>query len=203
MNIDKETFVNYLFSSPSYKEVGPLVLIFTSSQDSEKTINEWLNKLENIRKLSFVEVLSDDNNLINHKKIQMFIEQVKNGQKITLQQWQVETNGQCLLLANGHIFATTPIAIQMAIDLGGKEIEDILKPVIENIYQQKQDYEKYFNGSLNNIEAFIKYYCIYDLVVLDDCWYQYFYLDTEREKKLYGRADYITTCLQKICPLFA
>ena len=195
--VDKPKFIDAFLNEGSYKHLNLLVCAVASVFDNEVTriVEHWLNNADNLKLLAFVENVCHKENWTDqseaaYKKLQ---DQVLKGNHITVDDWQNQTKGKCLLYMNGQYFANTYVAIAMCSSID-KEVWNILSQAITDIPVRYKDVYDYFgkmaiNGKYSDIIPFICAKSFDDI----KWFYEFFY---GKEGALRKRDEYFQYCIR-------
>lgn len=199
-NYDPQKFINYMFGSASYKLAEEFLPSVTGNMRIKDSVTRWLNEENNIKLLSCIDLIYDFNNEVNKDNTVQLINAVHNKQPITIEEWQNQTKGSCLLIANNKIFVSSPIAIHMVLFFGGEQVKKDLTPILAAYEQYDAQYVQYFNGQLDSMDDLIRLECIHELAEIDRYWYNYFYESNPQEHNniLEKRANYIVQCMRNL-----
>ena len=145
--VDKPKFIDAFLNEGSYKHLNLLVCAVASVFDNEVTriIEHWLNNADNLKLLAFVENVCHKENWNDQSEsaYKKLLDQVANGNHITVNDWQNQTKGKSLLYMNGQYFANTYVAIAMCSSID-KEVWNILSQAITDIPARYEDVYNYF-----------------------------------------------------------
>lgn len=195
--VDKPKFIDAFLNEGSYKHLNILICAVASVFDNEvePIVERWLNNSENLKLLAFIENVCHkenwtDQSELAYKKLQ---DQVAKGNHITVDDWQNQTKGKCLLFMNGQYFANTFVAIAMCSSID-REVWNILSQAITDIPDQYADEYNYFrqmtiNEKYNDLIPFICAKSFDDI----KWFYEYFYGADGASHK---RGEFFQYCIQ-------
>ncbi|MBQ6722964.1 MAG: hypothetical protein IJQ84_00405 [Paludibacteraceae bacterium] len=195
--VDKPKFIDAFLNEGSYKHLNLLICAVASVFDNEVTriVESWLNKADNLKLLAFVENVCHKENWNDQSEsaYKKLLDQVANGNHITVNDWQNQTKGKSLLYMNGQYFANTYVAIAMCSSID-KEVWNILSQAITDIPVRYEDVYNYFGQMAINekYSDIIPFICAKSF---DDIkwFYEYFY---GADGALCKRGEFFQYCIR-------
>lgn len=177
---DPNQFVSAFMEGPSYKHLNVIIPVITNvfkSEDIRVVVEQWLNKEEHLKQLAFIENLLHPETWKEDGFMQL-MQHFKGGQHITVEDWQKETQGQAILVANSQYFVLVPVAILMGTSIN-TEVLDYLQGEMDKLMDAyKQEYEMCSqNPDFNNQSPIIQFICIQSWASIE-WWVKMFYDNT-------------------------
>ena len=163
-NMDPEKLFRTLVDGAVYIHLNEIVTVVARSGFGPKDIEAHMNHLmcdeEYIKRLAFLTRISGSSNW-DENGYQTILQQVRQHQPVTVEQWQQATTATTLLVANQQYFTIASIALLVAASLDGDFLEAIREQV-KNFTEKNYIYYYLLNQTpLANIDEVLKFGCVY------------------------------------------